>query len=218
MDIEKFILTLPLVLFGLAAATGLISYSYNYTNTLKKLSKLWVLYFFVELAGHVTRYFDIKNHWIYNIWFWILYISLAHLYYQIIPNAFIRNSIRWFYVAFPMLVTAECFFYGIEKLQTIVIVVGGTFVILLSTAYFRQLYLSENSESITVDPWFWFSFGFIIHFGGTIPFLGMLNYLLKVEPEFTRVYYFYFCNSFTSVMNILIITGFLCRSSYHKLR
>ena len=99
-----------------------------------------------------------------------------------------------------------------------VIVGGGIFMIFLVAAYFRQLYLSEETESITRDPWFWFSFGFLIHFGGTVPFLGMLNFLWQHYKVFTSFYYIYFSNSFTLMLNLLIITGFLCRRNYQRSR
>jgi hypothetical protein len=44
----------------------------------------------------------------------------------------------------------------------------------------------------------------------------MLNYLWRRYPEFTSFYYLYFCNSFTILLNILIITGFLCRRNYQQ--
>jgi hypothetical protein len=115
-----------------------------------------------------------------------------------------------------MLIVAETIFYGISDLQTGVIVAGSVYMVFLAASYFRQLYHSEESEPITRDPWFWFSFGFLIHFGGTVPFLGMLNYLWRHYPEYTRFYYTYFSNTFTVLLNLLIIAGFLCRINYQK--
>lgn len=203
---------------GFAAATSLVSFRYHYPEPLRMMSLLWVLNFFVDFAGHITRYFDIKNHWLYNIFFWIQYLSLAFLYYKQIQSGPIHMVIRVFFAAFPLLVLTQCITSGIQDLQTIVVVAGGSFMIFISAAYFRQLYVSDENERITRDPWFWFSFGLIIHFGCTVPFLGMLNYLYKHYPEFTRFYYLYFSNTFTILLNILVIAGFLCRRDYQKSR
>jgi hypothetical protein len=216
MAAKEFLSTFPLLIVGLAAATSLISFRNNYPVVLKKMSLLWVTNFFVDLTGHIIKHYGIKNHWLYNIFFWIMYMVLAHLYDQQIQNKYVHSSIRWFYLLFPLLVVAESIAVGINDLQAVIIVTGGIFMIFLSACYFRQLYLSDESERITRDPWFWFSFGFIIHFGNTTPFLGMLNYLWRHYPEFTNFYYLYFCNSFTILLNILIITGFLCRRNYQK--
>jgi hypothetical protein len=215
---KDFISWFPLVFVGLAAATSLVSFRNNYPDALKKLSVLWVINFCVDLAGHITKHYHIKNQWLYNIYFWIMYLALAYLYDRQINNKYVHFSIRGFYVLFPLLVAVESIVFGVKDIQTIMIVAGGVFIIFLSACYFRQLYLSDENEQITRDPWFWFSFGFIIHFGGTTPFLGMLNYLWSHYKEFANFYYLYFSNSYTILLNILIITGFLCRRNYQKSR
>jgi len=218
MSIDQFIRVFPLTVVGLAAATSLISFRYPHLKALRPLSILWVFNFCADLAGYITRSMGIRNLWIYNIDFWMLYIVLAWLYREQIRSRRIGAAIRIFYFLFPVLIIADCALFGINDLQTVIIVAGGAFIVFLAAAYFRQLYISDDNERITRDPWFWFSFGFIIQFGGTLPFLGMLNYLWQHYPQFTRFYYLYFSNTFTILLNVLIIAGFLCRRSYQKLR
>lgn len=218
MSVEQFIQVFPLTVVGLAAATSLISFRYDYPVVLKQLSVLWVFNFSADLAGYITRALGLRNLWIYNIDFWVLCIALAWLYRQQIKGARIRTAIRIFCLAFPVLVIINCMLFGIRDLQTVTLVTGGAFIVFIAADYFRQLYISDDSTRITHDPWFWFSFGFLIHFGGTLPFLGMLNYLWRYYPHFTRFYYLYFSNTFTILLNILIIVGFLCRRNYQKSR
>src|SRR5688572_27482280 len=212
MDIDQIISRLPIFIVGLAALVSLISFPSGYPLALKQLAVLWIINFVFDLAGHLT----IQNHWIYNIYFWIQYLALAWLYDKQIKNKYIHRSIRWFYFIFPLLIIVETTWHGIGELQSIIIVTGGIFMIALAAAYFRQMYLSEETEPVTRDPWFWFSFGFLIHFGGTMPFLGMLNYLWQRLPAFTHFYYLYFSNTFTIMLNLLIIAGFLCKRNYQK--
>src|SRR6187402_2260430 len=216
MSLEQFIFVFPLSVVGLAAITSLISFRYDYPIALRQLSALWVFNFLADLAGYITRSMGIKNLWIYNIDFWVLYIVLAWLYKQRIGSRRIRAAISMFHFVFLPLVIIDTILFGINDLQTVVIVAGGAFIVFLAAAYFRQLYISDDSTRITRDPWFWFSFGFIIQFGGTMPFLGMLNYLWQHYPQFTRFYYLYFSNAFTILLNILIIVGCLCRRNYQK--
>jgi len=217
MNVEQFISWFPLFVVGLAAAISLRSFRYHYPVALKQLSLLWVLIFFIDLAGHIIKAYQVNNHWLYNIYYWLQYLSLPYLYYQQIQNQYIRNIIRVFYIAFPVFVLVDSIFIeGIVNLQSLIIVIGGIFIIFLAAAYFRQLYISEENEKITRDPWFWFSFGFIINFGGTVPFLGMLNYLLEHYRPFTRFYYLYFSNSYVILLNVLIIAGYLCRTHYQE--
>ena len=218
MYVKLFISTLPLLVVGLAAATSLISFRYNYPPALRKLSVFWVFNFSMDLAGHITKNLGIKNHWIYNIYFWIMYLLLAYLYHEQIRSKFVQTCIRVFYVLFPLLVIIESIISGVTRLQTVMLVTGSLFMIFLAAFYFRQLYLSEENEMVNSDPWFWFSFGFILYFGCTVPFLGMFNYLWANYKEFTNFYYVFFCNSFAILLNILIIIGFLCRKSFQKSR
>jgi hypothetical protein len=218
MNVKLLISTFPLVVVGCAAAVSLISFRRHYTPALRILAVFWVFNFCVDLCGHITKYYGVKNHWLYNIYFWLMYLVLAYLYDGQVKNKYVHWAIRAFYLVFPLLVLAESFVSGIGKLQTMMLVAGSIFMIFLAAAYFRQLYLSEDNESVARDPWFWFSFGFILYFGCTVPFLGMLNYLWGHYQEFTNFYYSYFCNSFAILLNLLIITGFLCQRNFQKSR
>lgn len=216
MDTKQIILLLPLLIVGIAAAISLDSFRYRYQKPFKVLSLLWVVNFLVDLAGHIAAHLKISNHFLYNIYFWILYLTLPWIYSTQIQNKYVRSSIRVFYIVFPLLIIAASIAFGIMRLQTLTVVAGDLFMIFIVAAYFRQLYLSEETVPVTRDPWFWFSFGFLVHFGGTVPFLGMLNYLWQHYPSFTNSYYIYISNSFTTLLNLLIIAGFLCRRNYQK--
>lgn len=211
---EKSISTLPIIIVGLAACISVISFRNHYPVLLKKMAILWMINFCMDMAGHITRYYKMYNNWIYNIWYWIFFLCLAYLYSQKIKSKFVNTIIRYFYACFVLLIILESWRKGIAALQTDVIVTGGVFIIFLASVYFRQLYLSEDNEVISRDAWFWFSFGFIIYLGGSVPFLGMLNYLYRVAPGFTRIYYLYFVNALAILLNILVIAGFLCRKDY----
>jgi hypothetical protein len=171
-----------------------------------------------EIVGHFLQSRGIRNHWLYNLFNPCFYILLAIIYRRVIENPSAKKVIGFFYVVFPLFILANSFFIqGIDSLQTLTIVIGGSFIIVLSCTYFWQLYQSESTETISRDPFFWFSFGFILYFGGTLPYLGMLNYLWKLSEEFTRFYFVYFYNVFSIVLNLLVTIGFLCRRSYPKL-
>src|SRR5882757_3580570 len=98
---------LPIYIVGLAAAVSLLSFRFHYPDAMKKLSLLWVFNFAVDLAGNITKHLGIKNHWMYNILFWVMFMTLPYLYHQQIQSKTVRIGIRWFYILFPMLVTAE---------------------------------------------------------------------------------------------------------------
>lgn len=214
MSLSQALSLLPLVFIGSAALISLRAFIYSFSAPLKVFSMVWIIVFTIEIAGHLMSG---SNHWLYNIFYPFLYLSLTYIYQQVLQSAFIQKLIQIFYISFVVFVVINSFLIqGITTLQTLTIAVGGSFITFLAGAYFRQLYKSEDSEKITKDPFFWFSFGFILYFGGTVPFLAMLNYLWQLSEEFTKFYFLYFSNAFSIFLNILISIGFLCRKNYLK--
>jgi hypothetical protein len=217
MPVIQWISWLALGIFGAAAIISLRSFRNNFPADLKWLSVLWVLLFLIDVGGSILKIRNVHNLWVYNIFGWLFYLPLAALYYQKIDNTIVRKCIRVFAVLFMIMIVADTLFIeGFQRLQSLVIVVGGTAITIIAAAYLRQLYQSESNEKITRDPWFWFSIAFIVYFGGSVPYLGMLNFLWEHYTDFAAVYYFYIYITFTMVMHSLIITGFLCRTNFQR--
>lgn len=219
MTITQIISSLPLVLIFIAAICSLRALRPGNPLSIKLLAFTWVIMFIVEFAGHILQAQGVRNHWLYNVFNPLFYLLIASIYKREIDNSTIDRIINIFFLIFPaFIIINSLFVQGMASLQTLTIVIGGSFVIFLSCVYFWQLYQSDSTETISKDPFFWFSFGFILYFGGTVPYLGMLNYLWKLSQEFTRFYFVYFYNGFSIALNVLIITGLLCRRrNYPKL-
>lgn len=217
MTVTEIISWFALCVFGAAAIVSLRSFTRDFPQELKMLSVLWVVLFIIDVVGHIMREKNIHNHWLYNIFGWLFYLPLAGLYYRVMESLFVRKLIKIFAVVFTLLIIADSIFLeGVKQLQSIIIVCGGAAITFMAAAYVRQLYISESNEKISRDPWFWFSVAFIVYFGASVPYLGMFNYLWEHYQDFAAVYYFYINISFTILLHLLIITGFLCRTNYRK--
>ena len=217
MSFSYFMSVLPLAFVGVAAIVSLRAFTHHFPVHFKILSVICCLDFAVEIAGLITRMMNISNHWLYNLLYLFLYPSLMYVYQRALQNTRIRKIIQFFYIGFMALAIINTYYLQeIASLQTLTVVVGNSIIIFLAGAYFWQLYVSEENEKITKDPFFWFSFGFILYFGVTLSFLGMLNYLLEINKEFTRLYHIYILNTFAILMNVLIVIGFLCRKNYQR--
>ena len=217
MALDKIISILPLFFIELAVLVSLLSFRDNFPFNLKRLSLLWIFMFLVEITGHITGMMKIRNFWLYTIFDIIFFLSLAFIFYQQLNSRLTRSIIRIFCIVFSLF--AFCNIIFIQKLRdynSFNYITGGTFIILLAVVYFRKLYEEEKTDSITGDPFFWFSTGFLIYFGSTVPFLGMYNLLLDHYPGFTAFYHKYVYVFFTVLLNILIAIGFLCRKNYPK--
>ena len=206
-----------MIFIGFTALLSIKAFLIDAPPALRMFARLCIITFLVELVGYLTREREL-NHWIYNIFHVFYYIYLANIFYHQLSNDKIKVLIPVFYVTLLLFVIYNTLFIqGLFSLQTYTIVIGGGFIIFLSGAYFWELFISTDHESITRDPFFWFCFGLILYFGGTIPFLGMFNYLSENFYDFTVFYYRNFSNAFSILLSILIMVGFLCRKTYQKL-
>jgi hypothetical protein len=204
--------------FAGAAIASLRAFIYAYPTNLRRLSVLWIFLFLLDLIGNILMQMHIKNHWVYNVFNWVWYPSLAYLYYSELNSRLIKQIIVCFLIMFPILVLWDSLtFESIKSMQSIATVLGGGFITFLAAGYFRQLYLSEQNDNITSNPWFWFSSGFVVYFAGaSVPYIGMLNYLVEEYRDFAGMYYRYIYLCFAFILHLLIITGFLCRTNYQR--
>lgn len=213
----EFLSWTMLCVFGAAAIVSLFSFRHAHLVGLRKLSLLWITLFLLDLVGYSMREMNLSNHWLYNIYNWIFYTAVVFLYYHQLQSPIVKTIIKIFMIVFPLFILIDSLFIeDIFRLQGLVIVLGGNFIIFAAAAYLQQLYKSNDTERITRDPWFWFSVAFIIYFAAAVPYLGMFNYLWDRYPDFAGMYFYYIYISFTLVLHILMIKGFLCRLNYQK--
>lgn len=231
---ELFIF-IPLFFVALTAIISLRAFVLDAQISLKMLSGLWMFNFLVEVAGYFLRglspedrlykfmYEDhvvadvVQNQWLYNILIFVNFIVLAKIFYHVLNSDYVKVTIQFFYILFTAFVMWNTILHqGLFSYQTLTFVVGGCFVMFLSGAYYWELLVSQENEKITRYPFFWISSGLIIYYGGTIPFLGMFNYLGNNFFEFTLFYQTYIFGGFYIFLNILIITGFLCSKNFQK--
>lgn len=216
LDPEELKQVIPLFFEGVAVLFSLRAFIYNFPTPLKTLSKIWIAMFLVEMLGHTLKHSE-ENYWLYNIFHIPFYFYLAYIYFEILESQTIRTAIQIFYFVFIVFaVFNTIFFQGLFTFQTLTIVFGGCFVSFLAGSYFSQMINSSDNQLITRDPFFWVSFGLAVYFGGTVPFLGMFNYLLRNYPDFHSFYFEYIYYSFSIFLNIIISIAFLCRVSYQK--
>ena len=218
MDIAEMVRTIPLVSLAAAVVVSWRSFLYSFPWPLKLFSIVLTCWLVVQGIAHGMAYAGIRNYWLYNIFNPLYFLATAYIYQLQISSPVIRRIIAWFYGLFILVfVTNTILFQHITaSYQTLIVVIGRSFIIFLASAYFWQLYNNAGEGKLTSDPFFWFSFGFILHYAATVPFLAMFNYLYGKYPVFTKNYYFYFINSFATLQYFLVIAGYLCRKNSQK--
>jgi hypothetical protein len=218
MSISEMVRTIPLVSLAAAVVVSWRSFLYSFPWPLKLFSMMLSFWLIVQGIAHGMAYAGIRNYWVYNIFNPLYFLAIAYIYQQQISSATIRRIIVWFYGLFVLVFLSNTILLQdiASTYQTLIVVIGRSFIIFLAAAYFWQLYNDAGEVKVSQDPFFWFSFGFILHFAATVPFLAMFNYLYGKYPGFTKSYYFYFINSFATLQYFLVIAGYLCRKNFQK--
>ena len=217
MPYDKIINILPLFFIEMAALVSLLSFRERFPVNMRWLSLIWVGVFLVEVTGHVTGLFGIRNFWLYNCFDIFFVIGIALVYRQELKSPVLKKTIVVFLAFFAVFALINIIFLQqLRNYNSLNYISGGAFLILLAGAFFWQLYASDDTRRISREPFFWFSAGFLIYFGGSVPFLGMYNLLIDKYPDFAALYQKYVYVFFSILLNICIVTGYLCRKEFPK--
>ena len=196
----------------LSGITVLIVYRRSWPLSYRVLALFILFYVLLDTAGSImAAFYKMNNLFYYNIVYDIQVIIISYFFYHQLFNPFIKKVIlRFLFIFLLFALINTILLQGFFTWQTYSYVLGGSFIILLSVAYLWQLYISEETRSIFHDPVFWFSLAWILYFGITVPFFGMLNYLNKNFPALALNYYLLVIDITDCLRNILLTIGFLC--------
>ena len=165
----------------------------------------------LETIGNWIAFQGIENYYFFNIIFAVELTSLPLFFKYWLQLAAVKKIIAGYIFIFPVLVIINTLWIqGFFTLQTYTFVLGGSFVLLLSVAYLRELYTDEETKNIFRNPVFWISIAYLIYFAVSVPYFGMLNYLVENQLEFASKYYSIIMNGTICLYNILLTIGFLC--------
>lgn len=172
----------------------------------------WLIIFLslMETIGNVMAFYGRRNHFLFNISDPINFFGVSYFFYLVLHHPTVKKFIRIYLFVFPVftLVNVLCI-QDFFSLATNSFVFGGTFVFMLAVAYLWQLYNSNDTTSIFLDPVFWISLAYLFYCAVSVPYLGMLNYLWAKYPRFTGAYYIIYDGA-NIISKILLTTGFLC--------
>jgi len=219
MTLSRFLIEYYPNIFVIAAGiVALISFRRRFPLHFKTLLIFVFLYAVVDTIGNImAAFYELPNHFLYNILYGIQYLVIAFFYYYILKNTSLKKVILGFFFLFPLFfIVNSCWIQGFYILQTYSIVLGGTFMLLFAIAYIWQVYTSLETQSIFRDPIFWFSLAWLFYYGLNVPYLGMLNYLLKNYPNFALEYYIKVIYVSDCLRSTLLIIGFLCKKAAMK--
>ena len=210
MIVEFLKVFYTLIFVWLAGLTALFMLTRTASSTYRVFLLFIICMAIAETIGNYQAFRGIKNHWYFNLYYIIQFMTVPVFYYQWLKPSVLKKLIPVFLGIFLLFIVADILWLqAFENLLTYVFVTGGSFLLVLAGSWLWQLYTSEEVRALNHYPVFWFSLAYLFYYSIALPYIGMLNYLWASYPDFTKKYYFVF-NMVIILHNIFLITGFLC--------
>ena len=175
--------------------------------------------FLVEcFAAYAVRAFHLHtNVPAYNIFMLLEFWIYAWYYRMIITARWMKKMITgfmWFFPVFWVIVVFVVF--GLQKWNSYLVIAGSVFTICCSFVYYYQLFTNSEDISLKTCPEFWIATGMIIFYTCNLPYIGMLNFLIKNYMSLAKTFLV-----ILKILNILMYSSFtyafLCRMLTKKL-
>jgi hypothetical protein len=209
--IRFFTIFYTLFFVWLTCLTAIFIYRKTLPVPYRRFALLIILLSILETIGNIIGFIYSNNHFFFNIIYAIELTLVPWFFKYWIQRLWIKKIIQWFILIFPLFVLVNTIWVqGFFTLQTYSFVLGGSFILLLSVAYLGELYANEESQNILRNPVFWFSLAFLIYFAVSVPYFGMLNYLVTNYLSFATLYYELIFEGTICLYNILLTIGLLC--------
>lgn len=178
---------------------------------------LIILLSILETVGNVIGFIYSNNHFFFNIIYAIEFTLVPWFFKFWLDRPWIKKIVQSFVLFFPLFVLVNTIWIqGFFTLQTYSFVLGGSLILLLSVAYLGELYTREETQNIFRNPVFWFSLAYLIYFAVSVPYFGMLNYLVTNYLSFATLYYELIYEPTICLHNIFLTIGFLCMKARMK--
>ncbi|MDQ3844113.1 MAG: hypothetical protein M3342_08890 [Bacteroidota bacterium] len=199
-----------LVFVWAACLTAILRYSRYWARQFRWFVVFITMMALEETVGNYMAFKRIPNHFYFNIYFIIQFVVVPCFFYKWLYSSAFKKVVRIYLFIFPFFVLADIIWLQeFSNLLTYTIALGGSFIFLLSLAYIRQLYASEEINSVWHYPVFWISLAYLFYYTFAIPYLGKLNYLWIHDSEVTKKLYIVY-NLGIILHSIFLVIGFLC--------
>lgn len=213
---QEILQPIYIITIGVAFIASLRSFRLGMGLHLKVLSVVLGATFAVEFfCAFLLKKFGLKtNIPIYNVFTFLECLGFAWYYLLQATNKVERTIIRLFIILFPitwyiMVIRIN----GLYKWDSLMQVIAAVFIICISLYYYFKLLVSEEIIDLKTQPGFWIATGMIIFYACNLPYLGMLDFLVR--------HYLVLAEDFILVllvlnilMYILFTYAYLCQTSF----
>jgi hypothetical protein len=165
-----------------------------------------------------VKFFHLKSNVpYYNFFMLAEFWTYAFFYSLIIRIPWMKKVIIGFLWGFPLFWLIVVFFvFGLRTWNSYLFIVGGVFTVCFSFSFYYQLFTNPEDVDLKTCPEFWIATGLIIFYTCNLPYIGMLNFLVKNYLSLAKTFLVVL-----KILNILMYSlftyAFLCRIPTKKL-
>lgn len=153
----------------------------------------------------------------YNFYYYFRFPIIGWMFLNIFSNKLQKRFVYLFMLFSVILFFVNNFYlYGFYTLHSNYQFSGGIFIIIISLIHFYNILKNTKKKNPLTTPFFWVATGLFFYFLGTLPFFGILNFLLKKEIIFVSAYLI-IIKSFSILLYSLIGIDFYIQWKYQRL-
>ena len=153
----------------------------------------------------------------YNFYYYFRFPIIGWMFLNIFSNKLQKGFVYLFMLFSVILFFVNNFYlYGFYTLHSNYQFSGGIFIIIISLIHFYNILKNTKKKNPLTTPFFWVATGLFFYFLGTLPFFGILNFLLKKEIIFVSAYLI-IIKSFSILLYSLIGIDFYIQWKYQRL-
>ncbi len=181
-----------------------------------------LLVFLIVTFLNESMCFYIKNKHLgntyifYNFYYYFRFPIIGWMFLNVFFNKIQKVIIYLFLLfSFVLFFVDNFYLYGFYSLHSNYQLLGGIFIIIISLIHFYNILKNTEKNNPLTTPFFWVATGFFFYFLCTLPFFGILNFLLKKDIIFVGAYLI-IIKSFSILLYSSIGIDFYIQWKYQK--
>ncbi len=153
----------------------------------------------------------------YNFYYYFRFPIIGWMFLNIFSDK-LQKGFVYFFMLFSVIlfIVNNFYLYGFYTLHSNYQFSGGIFIVIISLIQFYNILKNTKKKNPLTTPFFWVATGLFFYFLGTLPFFGILNFLLKKEIIFVSAYLI-IIKSFSILLYSLIGIDFYIQWKYQRL-
>lgn len=165
----------------IAFLSSLVSFRLDFPVHLKFFSILLGVTALNEIgAWFIPAVLHKKNIAWYNVFMGVEFFMYGYYFYILTQRETIKKIIKSYLIVFPIFWYAVVFFvFGINEWNSYLAIAGSLAVVCFSVCFYYEIFKAPELVRLGTSTEFWIATALILFYSCNMPYVGMLNFLVK---------------------------------------